>query len=444
MKQIIQSVFSEFSKNNKQENALQNAELIAKFSEKLSENKIAIFEKFDEKNENIIDKIKQIDEKVLRKLVEIEEKLNSKINEFSDKNFQQIKEIITEFSNFKDSIKKSYENFDEKVNGRFSIFDQKISSNLQENIQALRNNNTKNFDRLLEKVDSRFDKISDKVNEKLESGFKKTNDTFIKITQRLVKIDEAQKKIEDLTTNVNSLQSILSDKKSRGVFGEIQLNHILKNIFGDRNDSIFSIQQKIGDFIADAVIYLPEPHGMMAIDSKFPLESYRKMFDANMLTEVRAKAKKQFKKDIKKHVDDISSKYIQKSITADIAIMFLPAEAVFAELHAYHSEIIDYAIKKNIWICSPTTLIGVLTTIQAVIRDIETGKQAKIIQVELAKLSQEFSRYNERWTKLSKHIKTVNKDVDNINITSQKITKRFDEIRSVEIEDSSSEIQSNI
>ena len=434
-KKLLLSLFSDFIGNNKQEMKLNNADLDGKFSQKFSDLKIDLIEKYDEKNRKLEINIQNIDEKILRKLVQIEEKLNSKISEFSDKNFQQIKEIISEFTKFKDSIKNSYEQFDEKIIARFNNFDTKISSNLQENIQNLKESNTKNFEKLILKVDTQLDRISDKVNEKLESGFKKTNDTFIQITQRLVKIDEAQKKIEDLTTNVNSLQNILSDKKTRGVFGEVQLNNILKNILGEKNDSIFGIQFKIGDFIADAVIHLPEPHGMMAIDSKFPLESYNKMFDVNTTPQEKNDAKKQFKRDVRKHVDDIAEKYIQKGITSDVAVMFLPAEAVFAELYAYHNDVIDYAISKNIWICSPTTLIAVLTTIQSVIRDIETGKQAKIIQSELAKLSQEFTRYNERWTKLSKHIKTVNKDVDEINITSQKITKRFGEIRNVKIEE---------
>ena len=139
--------------------------------------------------------------------------------------------------------------------------------------------------------------------------------------------------------------------------------------------------------------------------------------------------------DVKKHIDAISTKYIIPGITSSQAIMFLPAEAIFAELNAYHTELIEYANKKRVWITSPTTLMSTLTVIQVILKNLERDKYSSIIHEELNKLGLEFSRYKERWNKLTRSIETVNKDIENINITTDKITKHFDSINQVEIKD---------
>ena len=187
--------------------------------------------------------------------------------------------------------------------------------------------------------------------------------------------------------------------------------------------------------IADAVLFAPEPLGLVAIDSKFPLENYRIMVDKNQDKLSREAASKLFKNDVKKHIDAIASKYIIPGVTSDQAIMFLPAEAIFAELNAHHDDIIEYAYKKRIWITSPTTLMSTLTTIEVIIKNQERDKYAKIIQEELQKLSIEFSRYKDRWDKLSRSIETVNKDVLDIHTTTEKISKRFDSINKVDIKE---------
>ena len=173
----------------------------------------------------------------------------------------------------------------------------------------------------------------------------------------------------------------------------------------------------------------------MAIDSKFPLEHYQIMVDKNRSQMERNLAEKQFKIDVKKHIDAISSKYIIPGVTSEQAIMFLPAEALFAEINAYHSDIVEYANKKRVWITSPTTLMSTFTVIQVLLKNMERDKYTSVIHEELNKLGIEFSRYKERWDKLSRSIETVNKDVENINITTDKISKRFQSISSVEISD---------
>lgn len=292
------------------------------------------------------------------------------------------------------------------------------------------------FISLNDRIDTRIRLLDDKVNERLDQNFEKTNKTFNSVLERLSKIDEAQKKIDHLSSDIVSLQSVLTDKKTRGIFGEINLKHIMNNVFGENNDKIYRLQYSFdNNTIADCVLFAPEPLGVIAIDSKFPLENYQTMVDKNNSDIVRIEAEKKFKTDVKKHIDAISSKYIIPGVTSDQAIMFLPAEAIFAEINAYHNDIIDYAYKKKVWITSPTTLISTLTTIQVIIKNMERDKYTSIIHKELNLLSEEFKRYKDRWDKLSRSIDTVSKDVKDIHNTTEKITKRFNSINQVELED---------
>ncbi len=284
---------------------------------------------------------------------------------------------------------------------------------------------------LEKKVDTRLELIGGKVNERLDEGFKKTNETFVSVMARLATIDEAQKKIDGLTTNVVSLQELLGDKRSRGAFGEVQLEGLVRNILSPQ---AYEMQYTLPNGTrADCVLMLPEPTGMVAVDSKFPLENYHRMFDAASPAE-RLVAEKQFKADIKKHVDDIGSKYIIPEVTSDGAVMFIPAEAVFAEIHAHHSDIVDYAMQRRVWIVSPTTLMAVLNTARAVMKDVETRKQVHIIKDELGKLGKDFGRFDERMKKLAEHIRQANKDVEDVQISSRKITEQFAKIERVELD----------
>ena len=292
----------------------------------------------------------------------------------------------------------------------------------------------KDFKELNEVIINRLNNINDKVNERLDSNFEKTNKTFASILERISKIDEAQKKIDSLSSDIIGLQSVLTDKKTRGIFGETNLNFILNSVFGV-NDKIYQIQVTLSNgYIADAMLYAPEPLGTIAIDSKFPLEHYNQMTDTKLSKLERDVATKAFKADVKKHIDAIKSKYIIEGETAKEAIMFLPAEAIFAEINAYHSDLIEYSYKAKVWITSPTTLMSTLTVIGMVIKNMERDKYAKIIHEELNKLGVEFDRYKERWDKLSRSINTVSKDVEDIHTTTEKITKRFESINNVNIE----------
>ena len=281
----------------------------------------------------------------------------------------------------------------------------------------------------------KLNEISDRVKENLDQGFKKTNETFNNVVERLAKIDEAQKKIESLSANVVSLQDVLTDKKSRGIFGEVQLQQVLNAVFGDKNDKVFQLQYKLPNgTICDSIIFLPEPTGSLVVDSKFPLENFRRMFDTTIHESERKDYVKDFKNNLKKHIDDIATKYIIRDVTADQAILFLPAEAIFAELYAYHGDIIEYAHQRKVWITSPTTFMAMITTVQVVLNNIERSKYTNVIHLELNKLADEFGRYKKRWDALASHIDTVSKDVKEIHITTGKITDRFEQISDVKID----------
>ena len=285
-------------------------------------------------------------------------------------------------------------------------------------------------DKLNAKIDARLDQISGKVSERLDEGFKKTNETFVSVMQRLATIDEAQKKIETLTGSVVSLQELLGDKKTRGAFGEVQLEALVRNVLPP---AAFEFQYTLSNGTrVDCALRLPEPTGLVCVDSKFPLENYNRMFEGGEAE--RTLAQKQFRADIRKHVDDIAKKYIIANETSDGAVMFVPAEAVFAEIHAYHAEVVEYAIAKRVWIVSPTTLMAVLNTARAVLKDVETRKQIHVIKEALARLGQDFRRFDERMKKLADHIRQAHQDAEDVQTSSRKITQQFQKIESVELE----------
>ncbi len=291
------------------------------------------------------------------------------------------------------------------------------------------------FNKLNQNVEDKLLLINEKVNERIDQNFEKTNKTFNNILERLTRIDEAQKKIDSLSTEIVSLQSVLTDKKTRGIFGEVNLNYILTSVFGEKKGKVYDIQHLMSNgYIADSIIFAPQPLGTICIDSKFPLENYERMTDRSLSSAERELATKMFKADVKKHIDAISSKYIIPGETANEAIMFLPAEAIFAEINAYHPELLKYSYEKKVWLTSPTTLMSTLTIIQMILKNIERDKYAQVIHLELSKLSREFMKYRERWDKLTRSIDTVTKDIKDINITTEKITKRFDSINSVDLD----------
>jgi len=296
----------------------------------------------------------------------------------------------------------------------------------------------KRVEGLTDKTDLRLKEISGQVEKKLGEGFDKTTETFANVLKRLTLIDEAQKKITELSGNVVSLQEVLADKRSRGAFGEVQLSALVSNVMPEQ---CYSLQYGLSNNTrVDCMLFLPDPTGHIAVDSKFPLETYQKMTAFDVSDVDKQAAEKQFKLDIKKHIKDISDKYIIPGETAEGAVMFIPAEAVFAEIHAHHPDLVEEAQKKRVWMVSPTTFMAVLTTARAVIKDDATRQQVHLIQEHLSKLSVEFDRFGKRMENLSRHIGQAHKDVGDVKITADKINKQFVSIEKVELDDISHDI----
>lgn len=281
-------------------------------------------------------------------------------------------------------------------------------------------------------VDRRLHQISGHVEERLQQGFEKTTAVFSDVIKRLALIDAAQKKITELSQSVVSLQEILSDKRSRGAFGEVQLEALVRNLIPETH---FALQYELSNGKrCDCILFLPAPTGAVVVDAKFPLESYQKFTNPNVDASERKEAEKQFKWDIKKHIRDIADKYIIANETAEGAMMFVPAEAIFAEIHGFHSDLVAEAQRAKVWITSPTTLMAILTTARAVLKDAATQKQVHIIQQHLQGLAKDFKRFQDRMENLSKHIAQAHKDVEEVQVSAVKITNRFNKIDEVELQ----------
>ncbi len=302
-----------------------------------------------------------------------------------------------------------------------------INLTLTQNTQSLNENITQ----LTQQTKKQLLEISGQVDKRLNDGFEKTSETFTKIVERLTIIDSAQKKITELSTNVVSLQEVLNDKRSRGAFGEVQLSGLLHNVLPS---DAFILQHTLSNGKrADCLLKLPEPTGNIVIDAKFPLENYKKLTDVNLSTSDKKISEQNFKQDIRKHIKDISEKYILPDETSDGAIMFLPAESIFADLHAHYYDLVEFAQAAKVWLVSPTTMMAILTTARSVLKDVATRKQVHIIQKHLGMLSKDFTRFEDRMEKLAKHIQQANDDVDDVKKSATKISSRFTKIEKVQL-----------
>jgi DNA recombination protein RmuC len=342
------------------------------------------------------------------------------------------------FGEVQQAIEKRLGEMSQASVGRFGEMQNSIEKRLGEmakdSIQSFARSNNE----LHETLQKRLGEISGQVEQRLNKGFEKTTETFTDVVKRLALIDEAQKRITELSSSVVSLQEVLTDKRSRGAFGEVQMSGLIGNVMPEGS---YALQYSLSNGTrVDCMMFLPDPTGHIAIDSKFPLDSYQKMMDDEASSVDRVNAEKQFRLDIKKHIKDISSKYIIENETADGAIMFIPAEAVFAEIHAHQPQLVDEAQRARVWMVSPTTLMAVLTTARAVLKDSATRKQVHVIQEHLVSLAKDFDRFRVRMNNLSKHIQQANNDVKDVHISATKISSRFEKIERVELKDEDIEL----
>ncbi len=288
-------------------------------------------------------------------------------------------------------------------------------------------------ERLTRAVNERLEKVQDRMGESLQKSSKATAESLATMTERLKVIDKAQENITKLSTEVVGLQHILDDKQARGAFGEVQLEAIVEDALPG---SAYEFQHVLSNGKrADCLIKLPNPPGSIVVDAKFPLTAYRNMLDADNDTD-RAVFAKQLKADVRIHIKAISDKYIIFGETADSALMFLPSEAVYAELHAHHPDVIEASHKARVYIVSPTTMMATLTTVRAVLRDIEMRKQAGVIQTEVGTMLGDVTRLSERVGNLRTHFDRANRDIDQIEISAGKVQTRGTKIHELDLGES--------
>lgn len=292
-----------------------------------------------------------------------------------------------------------------------------------------------NFHNLSESTNNKLNVLEDRLSKNLTDSYKTSNEYFNQINERMVRIDEAQKGLNDLSNNINSLQSVLTDKKNRGTFGEIELYSLLETAFGTNSDRWARQYTLSNGLKADAVIFGGESLGNIVVDSKFPLENYRRMYDDNLSKIEKEKARTSFKQDVLKHIKDIKEKYIIQGETSEMAYMFLPAEAIFAEIYANFDEIVDKSYESKVYIVSPTTLMAYITAIRSIYLGQKKDEKAKEIAQLLNELSIEFNRLKDRQESLQRDVEKIIPDFEAVFTTSNKIIKKFGKLNSGEIDD---------
>src|SRR3990167_2077110 len=377
----------------------------------------------------------QLRENLLITIGSFQQNIFEKLNHFRLEQTQQAAELR---EHLQQAFSQHRNRFDERQLETLKILHDSLQKGVQESRQQVKEALTdyaaelgKRLEHLTQTTETKLKEINHQVEKRLAEGFEKTNETFSDVMKRLALIDAAQKKITELSSNVVSLQEILNDKRSRGTFGEVQLSALIHNMIPEKH---FSFQHQLStNRRPDCMLFLPEPTGNIAIDAKFPLENYRLMIDSSLGETEKLQAERQFKIDIRKHIQDISEKYIIPGETADGAVMFIPAEAVFAEIHAHHSDLVEIAHKAKVWLVSPTTMMAILTTARAVLKDAATRKQVLEIQKHLRLLSDDFDRFQIRMDNLAKRIAQTYSDVEQVHISSRKISQRFSQIEKADL-----------
>ncbi len=275
--------------------------------------------------------------------------------------------------------------------------------------------------------------LRNEIGQRLSTGLERTDRAYTEVVKRLALIDKAQERMTELSSDMVSLREILADRSARGAFGEVQLGALVTNMLPpDGYEMQFTLSSGRR---ADCMLFLPPPTGNIAIDSKFPLSNFRRKVDHSLPDAERAGAAKAFARDVRSHIDDVAAKYILPGETCDAAVLFIPAEAVFADIHAGHPELVEHAQRKSVWLTSPTTLMAVLTTALSVLKDAATQREVHAIREHLRLLGKDFERFDSSMEKLATHIRQAGEDVARVQTSSRKITARFRRIDQLELQD---------
>ncbi len=283
---------------------------------------------------------------------------------------------------------------------------------------------------LRESLDTRLSKVSERVGQSIEQTQTRNSESLKQLHERLALIDRAQKNIETLSGEVSGLQSLLSNKQSRGAFGEKQMQDLIENYLPP---NAYTFQATLSNKSrVDALIHLPNDQGDVAIDSKFPMEAWRRFTEADNTPEAQ-QAGRELVRDFAKHINDIASKYLIFGETHDIALLFLPSEAIYAELHTHFPQVIEKSFAKKVMIVSPTTFMATLHTMRAVMKDAAMREQAHIIQREVGMIAKDVTLLDDRVAKLQSHFNQSSDDIRKIRISTEKITKRADKIENLDV-----------
>jgi DNA recombination protein RmuC len=304
-------------------------------------------------------------------------------------------------------------------------------SNLQGRLSQFAEDSERRDANFADVLDTRLAGVSDRVGRSLELAQTRTGENLSKLNERLSLIDQAQSNIKALAGEVSSLQSVLSNKQARGAFGEKQMQDLIRAFLPTR---AFTFQHTLSNNTrVDALIHMPEGHGDVAVDSKFPLESWRRMIEAEGSFETKA-AKSDFRADVLRHIRDIARKYLIEGETYELALLFLPSDAIFSEVHSHFDDVIDKGFSQRVVVVSPTTFMATLHTMQAVMNDAEIQKNAALIKREVSVMSEDVARLGERVARLQKHFRQADQDISDIQISTRKITTRAKKIGKVEFE----------
>ena len=270
-------------------------------------------------------------------------------------------------------------------------------------------------------LDDRIDALGRRVGDGLLLQTERTAEHLRVLHERLAVIDAAGKSIGELTLQVGGLAELLSNKQARGAFGEVQLHDLVRAVLPA---AAYAFQVTLGNGTrVDCLLRLPEPPGPIAVDAKFPLESYRALRRATDEAS-RIRASRTFAQDVGRHVRDIQEKYLVPGETADSAMLFLPSEAVYAELHANFGNVVEDAFRRKVWIVSPTTLWATLNTLRAVLRDVRLREDAHALQTALQGLIGDLDRLNQRVQNLQRHFDQATDDVRQVLVSCEKAMAR--------------------
>lgn len=335
-----------------------------------------------------------------------------------------------------------------KMTKEFGENTAKSSQNLNHFQSEVQEYLTKRIDALNKQLDEKIAQLDKKVDDKLKEGFKGTSESMAQVRERLQAIDEAQKQMEGLGREVISLKTVLEGNQTRGRYGEYQLQMVLNNVFGDtvgcyEEQHTFKKVLNGENVRADAVVFMPEPNKMIAIDSKFPFADYEKLFTAVDETE-KEELKKSFASAVKKHITAIKEKYIIANETAPEALMFIPNDGVFGFIHHDLQDVVEYARQSRVILTSPSTLPPILVTINMVRIDAERAKNAKEIAKHIAKLSKDFEMFGREWEALSRDLELAGRAREKLDSRVGKLTSKFESISAAELTEEPEKIEENI